>query len=89
MMEKFFAELLRRWGAKQPWFFKVITWITLAVSAIAGIPAFLMETGIWEVLPESVTPIILQIVSVSGLVGSFISKLTVRSDEKEKRDIVD
>lgn len=88
-MTDFIAELIKRWGAKQPWFFKVITNVSLALAVVIGLPGFLDSVGVWDVLPENVTQVISQIVFYAGLAVSFIAKLTVTSKDKKDLSIKD
>jgi hypothetical protein len=88
-MNEFIFELVRRWGAKQPWFFKVVQWIGLAVALVLGLPEYLFDAGVLDQLPDAFQRIVDKAVLWAGLIAAFISKLTATSDAKVERQIVD
>ena len=71
----FLQELIARWKAKSPTFFKVISTITAIAAFITGIPELLTEFGI--VLPDFLQAISNKTIAIATLVGFIISKLTV------------
>ena len=87
-MNEFIKELILRWGKKQPWFFKVVQWIMIVVALILGLPEYLQDAGLLDQVPI-IEPILNKVVLWAGLVGAFVSKLTVTSKEKEDHKIKD
>ena len=87
-MNNFILELIRRWGAKQPWFFQAIQWVSIAVALILGLPEYLQETGLIDQIPF-IEPIVNKAVLWAGMIGALVAKLTVTSEEKAKRNIKD
>lgn len=87
-MNEFIKELIIRWGKKQPWFFKAVQWIMIAVALILGLPEYLQDAGLLDQIPI-IEPILSKVVLWAGLVGAFVSKLTVTSEEKKNNKIID
>ena len=83
----FLAELIARLFGKTPAFFKTVQIITVLVAVITGLPTFLEQVGID--LPEAWDSIVLKIISVASLVGTFIAQLTLTTQEKEVQKIKD
>ena len=83
----FLAELIVRLFGKTPAFFKTLQYIQIAIAIITGLPTLLIESGVN--IPDSLDSIVLQVISVSTLVGSFIAQLTLTSKEKEVGNIKD
>lgn len=88
-MNDFILELIRRWGAKQPWFFKALQWASIAIALILGLPEYLLDAGVLDQLPDAVRGVIDKVVLWAGLVAAFVAKLTATSEEKAERKIVD
>lgn len=87
-MKGFIVELIKRWGAKQPWFFKAVQWASIALAFILGLPDVLQEAGLIDELPF-LQPIVDQVVLYAGLAAAFVAKLAATSDAKKERNIVD
>lgn len=83
----FLAELIVRLLGKTPAFFKTVQIITVLVAVITGLPTFLDQVGID--LPEAWDSIVLKVISVASLVGTFIAQLTLTNSEKEAGKIKD
>lgn len=83
----FLAELIVRLFGKTPAFFKTLQYIQIAIAIITGLPTLLIEAGVN--IPESLDSIVLQVISVSSLVGTFIAQLTLTNKEKESENIKD
>lgn len=89
-ISKFLIELVKRFSAETPWFFKVIRNLSIATAVIAGLPQFLSFLTIAGVeLPEIVFVFSNKVISVSSLVAAFIAQLTVTAKEKEELNIPD
>lgn len=88
-MNDFILELIKRWGAKQPWFFKTLQYLSIAIALILGLPEYLLDAGVLDQLPEAVRVIIDKVILWAGLAAAFIAKLTATSEDKEERKIVD
>lgn len=76
----FFVEIVSRFAAKTPWFFKVVQVLAIVTAIVTGLPAFLTSVGI--VLPEFLNSVMSTAVSISAIVAAFIAQLTVTSPEK-------
>lgn len=83
----FLVELVARLLGKTPAFFKTVQIITVVIAVITGLPTFLDQVGID--LPEAWDSVVLKIISVASLVGTFISQLTLTSGEKKVQGIKD
>ena len=89
-ISKFLIELVKRFSAETPWFFKVIRNLSIATAVIAGLPQFLSFLTIAGVeLPEIVFVFSNKVVAVSSLVAAFIAQLTVTAKDKEELNIPD
>jgi hypothetical protein len=86
-MTDFLAELVVRLLGKTPAFFKIVRMISIIIAIITGLPTFLQSAGVD--LPDAWDSVVLQVISVAGMVGAFISQLTVTTDDKEKKNIKD
>jgi len=84
---QFVVELLTRFGAKTPWFFKVVRTVAIIAALITGLPAFLSGAGVE--LPGAIQSIMSTAVSVASLVAAFVAQLTVTSEEKKARALRD
>jgi len=76
-------ELVARWKAESPTFFKVISTISFICVFVTGIPMLLTQFGVN--VPEVISPTLQQIILVAGLVGGVISKLTVATPNATER----
>lgn len=81
----FIQELIARWKAESPKFFKIITTVTFVIALITGIPAFLSEIGVADLIPESINVVIVKIVAIASFVASIIAKLTVNTPEATEK----
>lgn len=84
MTIKLLQEIIARWKATSPKFFKVITTISTILAIITGIPLFLAELGIADIIPPNISVVLVKIVSVATTVAAIISKLTVATPEATK-----
>lgn len=80
-MKQFFLELIQRFLAKTPKFFKYIRLAGIALAIVTGLPAFLEGVGV--VLPESIALVANKVVAIAASVGAFIAQLTVHNNEKK------
>lgn len=71
----FAKEILKRYPQKSPLFFKVITYISAAVSVVTGLPDFLTKFNI--TLPTNLTVLENKTVACCALTAAVIAKLTV------------
>jgi hypothetical protein len=89
-ISKFLIELVKRFSAETPWFFKVIRNLSIATALIAGLPQFLLFlTNSGVELPDAVFVFSNKVVAVSSLVAAFIAQLTVTKKEKDELNIPD
>jgi hypothetical protein len=89
-ISKFLIELVKRFSAETPWFFKVIRNLSIALAIVAGLPnllSFLTIAGIE--LPQAVFVFSNKVVAISSLVAAFIAQLTATSNEKERLGLPD
>ena len=89
-ISKFLIELVKRFSAETPWFFKVVRNLSIALAVVAGLPnllSFLTLAGIE--LPEVVFVFANKVVAISSLVAAFIAQLTATSNEKERLGLPD
>ena len=99
-MDRFLIEMIRRWGADQPWFFKTVSILGLIVALITGLPGILdsIEASVCELdpqlcfeiqLPAAWDAIYSKVASIASLVGSLVAKFASTSEEKAERSILD
>lgn len=89
-ISKFLIELVKRFTADTPWFFRVIRNISIAAAVVSGAPqllSFLVASGIE--IPQGVFVLANKTVAIAALVASFIAQLTVTTKEKETLNIPD
>jgi hypothetical protein len=91
----FLTELVVRLRSKSPLFFKILQWISIAVTLITGLPEFLTWAGVQN-LPDWFTLLQSKVASIAALVGLFLAGLPVDqplptdqpvSNVKEKIDL--
>lgn len=73
----FLQELIARWKAKSPKFFKTITDIGVLLAFITGLPLLLDQLGIAQFLPDAVSGTLVKVVNVAAIVAAILGKLTV------------
>jgi hypothetical protein len=71
----FLKELIQRFFAKSPKFFKIIQVLSMLAFVVTGLPDLIAETGI--VLPDYIVSIQNKVIAVASIVSFIISKLTV------------
>jgi hypothetical protein len=71
----FLKELIQRFFAKSPKFFKIIQVLSGIAFVITGFPMLIAEAGI--VLPDNLVALQNKVVAVASIVSFIISKLTV------------
>lgn len=89
-ISKFLIELVKRFSAETPWFFKVVRNLSIALAVIAGLPnllSFLTISGVE--LPQVVFAFSNKVVAISSLVAAFVAQLTATSNEKERLGLPD
>ncbi len=86
-MKEFVNELLIRFFADKPQFFKVVQLIGVMCAAITGLPLLFEAYGF--ILPEAIEKVASQTISVSSMVATFIAQFTVTSSVKKKKGIND
>src|SRR5690242_20382662 len=65
----FLAELIARWKAKSPTFFKVITTLATITAFITGIPTLLNDFGV--TLPAILVPFENKTIAIAAIVGGI------------------
>lgn len=83
----FAAELLTRLFGKTPKFFKIVQILSIVVTLLSGLPAYLQESGV--ILPEYLNAIASKVVAVCGIVATVIAQLTVTTQDKEAKGLKD
>lgn len=81
----FLNEIILRLFAKTPSFFRWVRNISLVLTVLIGLPAFLQESGI--VLPEYLAAISNKVVGIATIVAAFIAQLTATNEAKEEKGI--
>lgn len=81
----FLNEIILRLFAKTPSFFRWVRNISLVLTVLIGLPAFLQESGI--VLPEYLAAISNKVVGIATIVAAFIAQLTATPEAKEEKGI--
>lgn len=76
MILDFLADIVKRFLAKQPKFFVIVTNLAVILAVITGIPGLLEEAGV--VLPAAIEAVSNKVIAVVTVVAAFISKLTVK-----------
>jgi predicted membrane-bound mannosyltransferase len=71
----FLAEALLRWKGESPEFFKYVNYLSLAITALIGFPAYLEGIGIEVPWPVGKAMLYL------GLGAALVSKLTLKNPE--------
>jgi hypothetical protein len=71
----FLQQLIARWKASSPTFFKVITTLSAITAFITGIPMLLTDLGVN--LPSFLVAFENKTVAIAATVGALIAKLTV------------
>ena len=79
----FLTELVVRFRSKSPLFFKIIQWVSVAVTLVTGVPEFLEYLGVTN-LPEWATVLQSKVASIAALVAVFLSGLPVDTPPIEK-----
>lgn len=72
----FLTELVVRFRAKSPLFFKIIQWVSIAVTLVTGLPVFLTYLGV-ENLPEWFTALQSKAAGIAAIVATFLAGLPV------------
>ena len=88
----FLKELIVRLMNDTPAFFKavrILLIVTMFVGQIPNVIDFLYSLNLTDWIPDHWAYVIGKIVSISSMVGVFISSLPVTIDVKEKEGIVD
>jgi hypothetical protein len=83
--QEFINELLARWSAEKPAFFKKLQNIALAILVLSGIPTLLIQYGIEFPLPQWLTASL----ALLGAAAATISQFTVTSVEKVRLKLMD
>lgn len=81
----FLVDLVKRFLAKSPKFFKWIQVISLVTALVTGLPDLLETVGI--VLPEKFAILQNKAVAIAALVATFIAQLTVKEGESVKTEL--
>lgn len=80
-MTQFLLQLISKFLAKTPKFFKIIRNVGVALAVVTGLPSFIESAGV--VLPEAIQLIASKVVSIASLVAAFIAQLTENTDSKD------
>ncbi len=90
---QFVVELVKRLAADTPWFFRVLSIIGVVVAVVSGLPGLLTyvcdNMQVCITLPEAWEAIYSKVLSISGIVMTFIAQLTATTTEKEKEALRD
>ena len=86
-LQKFIIEILVRFVADTPNFFKIVRTVGLVVSSISGIALVINSNS--ELFGEAINTIVVQVIMYAGLVSSFIAQLTATTDAKRKEGLKD
>lgn len=82
---EFIGQIIKRFVAPSPTFFKVVKYVSVAIALITGLPAFLQENGID--LPEAIDVIASKVIMWAGVVAALVAQLTVDDQAKAERGI--
>ena len=94
-MERFFVEMAGRFLANQPWFFKVVTYLSLIIAFVTGLPGLLehmctnMEICVVHLLPEAWVAIYSKVASTAAMIGALIARFATTSEDKDKKGILE
>jgi len=86
-MQNFLIELVKRFMADTPWFFRVVRTLGIVVALVTGLPGLLEGSGLD--LPAAWDAIASKAVSIAAIVGSFIAQLTATSANKKELNFPD
>lgn len=81
-MNEFFLDIIKRFLASTPKFFQVIRNVSIALAVITGFPVLLADSGV--VLPESISVVVIKIVSIASTVAAILAQLTVVPEEQDE-----
>lgn len=81
----FLVDLVRRFLAKTPKFFKWVQVISLVAALVTGLPGFLETVGI--ALPEKLAVLQNKVVAIAALVSAFVAQLAVSDSSATKKDL--
>jgi hypothetical protein len=76
--QEFFNELLKRWSAEKPAFFKKLQNIAFITLFITGIPTLAMQYGLELAIPQWLTASLAMLSAASA----FVAQFTVTAAEK-------
>lgn len=83
----FLIELVKRFLADTPWFFKVIRTLSIVIAFVTGLPELIAESGI--VLPEAIEVFANKVIAIGAVIAGIIAQLTTTVDEKKNKGISD
>ena len=89
-MNQFFIDLLKRFAADTPWFFKVLQIISVVIGVVLVAPDILnaiQEGGF--TLPDTWGKFVAKAVGWAGIAQAFILQLTTTSADKAQKGIKD
>lgn len=84
-MKDFILDLVKRFLAKTPKFFKIIRIISIVLAVVTGLPELLQSAGVE--LSETIKAISSKVVSIASLIAAFIAQLTVTEEAKKDLNI--
>ena len=92
-MNTFIVELIKRFAADTPWFFRIVRYVSISIAVVMGLPGVIdylcTEADLCLVLPESWSAIYSKAVSIAALASAFIAQLTATTTEKAKQYLAD
>ena len=88
LVQKLVLQIVKRWAAKTPWFFKVVQYLSGLIALILLLPQWVAayQGGGFE-LPQTWGTLIQEIVGYALIAQSVIVQLTATPEEKEKKGI--
>lgn len=90
LFQKFLIDIVRRFTAKTPWFFKVLQVVAAGVALIFVLPdivSAIRQGGF--VLPASWDEMVTKLVGYAAVWQVFILQLTATSEDKKEKGIKD
>lgn len=83
--QEFFNELLKRWSAEKPAFFKKLQNIAVIALFVTGIPTLAMQFGLELAIPQWLSAAL----AMLSAAAAFISQFTVTTAEKVRLKLME
>lgn len=84
-MTDFLVQLVKRFLAKTPKFFKILQVLSIVLAIVTGLPSLLESAGI--VLPAALSVLASKVISIASIVAAFITQLTATETAKKNAEI--